>query len=1441
MSIRFFAIVLSLMLLISSLPAVAFAEEANNTAVSMTEGDVIASFAQEGASCSSSDPSVAWVDENGTLNALKPGTATVTVESEEAQQSYEVTVSDYQDGTPVVGNLKLLARFNDSMQFYDGHVYLLFTSYQDGVTINVPDLYAGYEINSLYYDDIREDIANGSNHSDNDAEKYFTFNKDMKSVTLNRGEIVTIGMYRDFDLSVPQAALGSLKNSSAWTKLVQAGKTGVIETVFRFLESGNLNTDEAVARVQAVLDEVGVDYNKALDGVVPGGVCFNRELYNQKLEWDQYENVTYEMDITGKQLATMTAYLGGNLNKFSILKNSCATVALRAWNAAVGTAADGEPNAYYLTSTGEGIFSIIDAPKGVRDSIKNRLPGYYLNNAEGVAEPGAGYQDDTGWVYVSAPEQVAPVNYVYGDDQLMIDDFNTNMTSLVNAAKAGSDVFYNKEEQTINVSIETEQPAAENGAVIDSIRFSVNDKIAVLDNTNMPENGVWFKWKLNDPVEGEFYYVVDADEKALASEYDSETGYISFRADSLPQSFKVVSGSDSARNIFSISSKIPADAQIAAEVYYKNGDEKVVIDSTVELESGTKIYVKPVIADTEISYALEGIFINSSYIFNDEHYDAEEGAYFGYMPECCAMMEITCMKLEAEAVKNNIVQVFVGDKLEVDEYVHLHTAGDKYGYFLDEMYWDIIHDENGALEFDGKDLKAVKEGSALIWARAKKNENIGVPYMVEVYADRSDCVAVTFNGEAGDQYVLSDIDENGENKVIPYSGYMVKKGTEVNVFPNNIDGKAVLAVLCNGQFISHNKELTGPCIASIPADTDLDIAVTFADAEIANMPKEIKLSAEGDTYQLEPKVKYSGLLGLLPVFDDAITYRCLDERITVDENGLITVTGDVPDDGAVAYVTAYAGSSDVSAVCKVTLGNYKGDEIVGRLTIHARRIDKGELVAHGAITFTTYEDVDLDTSYYEYYRPNDKYNDLMIDYENDPEKYNSDPALYSMNELGLENRESYFDVLSNGPESEPAKVSLLAGESITISNYGFDDFNTTAVRRALENSALASSSEEAQELIRQLKSYSDTGEFDGESAFDSLVATLVQIYEISRATGVNPANGHSEGGMCVDRELYNQFRRNDTQLPNNYYTIDITADEFARLKEYLADPENNYYSLMVKNCATGAVDIWNTVLFDKPELKLSGNLLGFAIDPQSLYFDIARLTANQKLDGEGGTDFYPRTVRYTDAVSAVIEQIKQIGKVEKTDECREKLDAAREAFEALSETEQERVWNRDALDEAEQAYDELAEQEKREEYEAYKAASLQFVDMLVQEDDSEASKVLVSVAKAVINIRPYDPSMSLDENKTALDTVALSLAAALDTQRYYEHPLLGDIDVDREVTIADATLIQRNEAWMLTPIKCTFAGADVDGDGEITLLDATALQYWLAESLENDNIGKPIP
>ena len=58
--------------------------------------------------------------------------------------------------------------------------------------------------------------------------------------------------------------------------------------------------------------------------------------------------------------------------------------------------------------------------------------------------------------------------------------------------------------------------------------------------------------------------------------------------------------------------------------------------------------------------------------------------------------------------------------------------------------------------------------------------------------------------------------------------------------------------------------------------------------------------------------------------------------------------------------------------------------------------------------------------------------------------------------------------------------------------------------------------------------------------------------------------------------------------------------------------------------------------------------------------------------------------------------------------------------------------------------------------------------------------------------------------------------------------LLGDADGDGEVTILDATAIQRRLAQLKTVVFIRQA-ADADGDGEVTILDATAIQRYLAQ------------
>lgn len=70
--------------------------------------------------------------------------------------------------------------------------------------------------------------------------------------------------------------------------------------------------------------------------------------------------------------------------------------------------------------------------------------------------------------------------------------------------------------------------------------------------------------------------------------------------------------------------------------------------------------------------------------------------------------------------------------------------------------------------------------------------------------------------------------------------------------------------------------------------------------------------------------------------------------------------------------------------------------------------------------------------------------------------------------------------------------------------------------------------------------------------------------------------------------------------------------------------------------------------------------------------------------------------------------------------------------------------------------------------------------------------------------------------------------------------ILGDVDGDGEVTITDATFIQREEANIQIPFELNILTADADADGEITVTDATFIMYSLVHAQSNDNIGKSV-
>ena len=106
----------------------------------------------------------------------------------------------------------------------------------------------------------------------------------------------------------------------------------------------------------------------------------------------------------------------------------------------------------------------------------------------------------------------------------------------------------------------------------------------------------------------------------------------------------------------------------------------------------------------------------------------------------------------------------------------------------------------------------------------------------------------------------------------------------------------------------------------------------------------------------------------------------------------------------------------------------------------------------------------------------------------------------------------------------------------------------------------------------------------------------------------------------------------------------------------------------------------------------------------------------------------------------------------------------------------------------------------------------------------------ISLSYNYNNYEIYDKDLNPVEFSISNGSISVTQSSA---------KLLGDVDGDGEVTIIDATLIQRYLV-QLKVYAFDEEAADSDGDGEITIVDATFIQRWLAQIPTPYNIGDPI-
>ena len=144
----------------------------------------------------------------------------------------------------------------------------------------------------------------------------------------------------------------------------------------------------------------------------------------------------------------------------------------------------------------------------------------------------------------------------------------------------------------------------------------------------------------------------------------------------------------------------------------------------------------------------------------------------------------------------------------------------------------------------------------------------------------------------------------------------------------------------------------------------------------------------------------------------------------------------------------------------------------------------------------------------------------------------------------------------------------------------------------------------------------------------------------------------------------------------------------------------------------------------------------------------------------------------------VIAKINAIGNVEYTDACKDKIDDASNAYDALTDDQKTLVTNLEVLTTAKQNYnmlkaaaDELMAYKTA--FENYKSELKAIIEALGKEDDSDAVKAIINKAISDIDALEYDGAISLDDNKAKINSLVTSVNEAVEKQRAEDQKTTG--------------------------------------------------------------------
>ena len=297
------------------------------------------------------------------------------------------------------------------------------------------------------------------------------------------------------------------------------------------------------------------------------------------------------------------------------------------------------------------------------------------------------------------------------------------------------------------------------------------------------------------------------------------------------------------------------------------------------------------------------------------------------------------------------------------------------------------------------------------------------------------------------------------------------------------------------------------------------------------------------------------------------------------------------------------------------------------------------------------------------------------------------------------------------------EVTLEKETAIKEARAAYDAL-TTVQKNLVKNDGALTTLEAAEATLKQLKA-------DKEQA-DAVIGWI---------NGLNdPITLAEEQGVQNIRKRYDSLTDAQKALVTNLDKLEKAEKQLTELKAAIADTES-------KIDAIGTVE-----LTDACKAK---------IDAARDAYDALNKEQQAKVSNyETLTDAEAEYQKLADkaAADAVIAKISAIGKVELTADCKAKIDAAREAYTALSDEQKELVSNLKALTDAENEYKSLADKAAADKAAADKVAADAVIDKI-----NAIGNVTKDSGDAIKNARDAYDKLTDDQKKLVPDEILKKL------------------------------------------------------------------------------------